>query len=274
MRDGSTGFRPLKASLAKTDALLNPLPCCALAATVPCCHVLDYAAPYGPVVAARHSLYHSAGSGLIKCLSVGVGADPSGNGYLVHSFDLARPGGATAATGLGEQEEEEEELWGGGDESVDATAELEDSGTLARDTDLTAPALVRAELHVVLSPVYAQPLMMFNLYSAGTNALLPHADVCALVERWVSRQSGADAPSTAGEGVSGVMQTPAVTQQEHPVLGTPFYALHGCETARLMATMRHCEDDPGYVLGWLSLVAPLVTLKLPIELVAAVMEAS
>jgi hypothetical protein len=229
------------------------------------------------VDAARHSHCHSAGSGLIKCLSVGVGADPSGNGYLVHSFDVARPGGATAATGLGEQEEEEEEeeekLWGGGDESVDATAELEDSGTLARYTDVTVPALVRAELHVVLSPVYAQPLMMFNLYGAGTNALLPHADICALVERWVSRRSGADATSTAGEGVSGVIQTPAVTQQEHPVLGTPFYALHGCETAGLMATMGHCEDDPGYVLGWLSLVAPLVTLKLPIELVAAVLEA-
>ena len=61
-----------------------------------------------------------------------------------------------------------------------------------------------------------------------------------------------------------------MTQQEHPVLGTPFYALHGCETAGLMAATGHRESQPGYVLGWLSLVGPLVGLQLPIELAAAV----
>ena len=185
---------------------------------------------------------------------------------------MERPGGPTAATDLDGDDEGEDELWGDGDESIDAAAELEDSGTLAQDTDDAAPEVVRTEVHVVLSPVYAQPLLMFNLYSASTNALLPHADVCALVERWVSRQSGPDKPSAAGVGVTAAMQTPAVTQQEHPVLGTPFYALHGCETAGLMATMGHCEADPGYILGWLSLVSPLVALKLPIELAAAVLE--
>lgn len=204
-------------------------------------------------------------------------SSPSGDGYLVHTFEMPAPAPPSVAN-MGD--DDDDDLWGSGDQSVDVTAELEDTGTLTRDIGAAAAAaagVVRTELHVALSPVYTQPQLMFNLYRAGTdtNALLPHADVCALVEGWVTQQSdppdiNAVASSSAAVNAAAVTQTPAVTQQEHPVLGTPFYALHGCETAGLMLAMGHCEDDPGYVLGWLSLVAPLVRLKLPVQLAAAV----
>ena len=40
------------------------------------------------------------------------------------------------------------------------------------------PAAVRTEAHVALSPVYGQPLLLFNLLDAASGALLPHAEVC------------------------------------------------------------------------------------------------
>lgn len=199
-------------------------------------------------------------------------SSPSGDGYLVHSFEMPAPAPPSAVT---RGDDDDDDLWGSGDQSIDATAELEDTGTLKRDISAAAAAaagVVRTELHVALSPVYTQPQLMFNLYRAGTNELLPHVDVCALVERWVTQQSDPGASSSEVVNAAVATQSPAVTQQEHPVLGTPFYALHGCETAGLMFAMGHCEDDPGYVLGWLSLVAPLVRLKLPVQLAAAVNE--
>lgn len=187
-------------------------------------------------------------------------------GYLVYSFENAYLGPLDPASSG------DDDAYDYGGESVDAAAELEDTGTLVRDTG-TEAAAIRTELHVALSPVYSQPQLLFNLRSASTGVPLAHADVCALVERWVKQQPDPGAPSAADATTTNVPQTSAVTQQEHPVLGTPFYALHGCETAGLMRAMGHSEDDAGYVFGWLSLVAPLVRLKLPIELAAAVMEA-
>jgi|EP01046_Picozoa_sp_COSAG06_P053692 hypothetical protein len=188
--------------------------------------------------------------------SGGAGA----GGYLAQSFEWAPlPTAASVDDG-------DDVLLSWAGDSVDVSAEAEDEGTLPRDA---AAGLVRTELHVVLSPVYGQPLLLFRLYDATSGALLPHADACALLERWLQQRQRPEpdpAPSSPAAGVGG----PAVTQQEHPVLGTPFYALHGCETAGLMATLGHDEGSSSYVLGWLSLVGPLVGLKLPLELATAV----
>ena len=177
------------------------------------------------------------------------------HGYLSQSFEwtVADRWRANAAAGGGSDDDAVLLECG----SVDGTAEEEDASTLRRGSQAEPrAAAVRTEAHVVLSPVYGQPLLLFNLLDAASGALLPHTEVCGLLERWL--------PQPVRDGAAPA--APGVTQQEHPVLGLPYYALHGCETAALMATMGHTEADPGYVVGWLSLLGPLVGVSVPLAL--------
>lgn len=68
-----------------------------------------------------------------------------------------------------------------------------------------------------------------------------------------------------------------VTQQEHPTLREPWYCLHPCETAPRMQLLLHpAHGEPGqrqlmrpqlkYLLGWYSMVAPVVQLPCPLGL--------
>ena len=178
-------------------------------------------------------------------------------GYLSQSFEWTladqRHRRADAAAGCGSDDDAVLLECG----SVDGAAEEEDASTLRRGSQgEPRAAAVRTEAHVALSPVYGQPLLLFNLLDAASGALLPHAEVCELLERWL--------PQPARDGAAPA--APGVTQQEHPVLGLPYYALHGCETAALTAKMGHMEADPGYVVGWLSLLGPLVGVSVPLAL--------
>jgi len=65
-----------------------------------------------------------------------------------------------------------------------------------------------------------------------------------------------------------------ISQGEHPVLGVPYYFVHPCNTAALMALLcvpRPDEDSAAadtrrnFVLNWLSWVSPLFNIPLMLD---------
>ncbi|KAM9987050.1 hypothetical protein ACTFIY_011477 [Dictyostelium cf. discoideum] len=70
---------------------------------------------------------------------------------------------------------------------------------------------------------------------------------------------------------------PYITQVEHPILGNPCYQLHPCETDNLMKLILLKEKDYNdhdkkeyfkdyYLLSWLSIIGPMVNIKIPFDL--------
>lgn len=83
--------------------------------------------------------------------------------------------------------------------------------------------VVNFEYHVVHSPSYLVPMLFFTAsYQSGK--LVPLVDIWKLLSPvHVPRDSG--------------MEWESVTQLEHPLLGRPFYHIHPCHTASVMATI-------------------------------------
>ncbi|XP_077392140.1 ubiquitin-like-conjugating enzyme ATG10 [Festucalex cinctus] len=60
-----------------------------------------------------------------------------------------------------------------------------------------------------------------------------------------------------------------ITQQEHPLLGQPFFMLHPCKTEEFMRPVmqlqRQQHGKVNYILTWLSVVGPLVGLDISLK---------
>ncbi|XP_042308412.1 ubiquitin-like-conjugating enzyme ATG10 isoform X5 [Sceloporus undulatus] len=69
-----------------------------------------------------------------------------------------------------------------------------------------------------------------------------------------------------------------VTQQEHPLLGQPFFFLHPCRTNEFMASVlsgsHKQRRSTNYIIAWLSTVGPVVGLNLPLGYAKAIAEQS
>ncbi|KAF8796665.1 Ubiquitin-like-conjugating enzyme ATG10 [Argiope bruennichi] len=52
-----------------------------------------------------------------------------------------------------------------------------------------------------------------------------------------------------------------LTQQEHPILGIPYFMIHPCYTSDLLSAC--CSKN--YIITWLSVVGPVAGLNLPLE---------
>ncbi|XP_010125543.1 PREDICTED: ubiquitin-like-conjugating enzyme ATG10, partial [Chlamydotis macqueenii] len=60
-----------------------------------------------------------------------------------------------------------------------------------------------------------------------------------------------------------------ITQQEHPLLGQPYFVLHPCRTNEFMSSIltgsQKQNRHPNYIILWLSTVGPVVGLNLPLS---------
>ncbi|XP_006143551.1 ubiquitin-like-conjugating enzyme ATG10 [Tupaia chinensis] len=60
-----------------------------------------------------------------------------------------------------------------------------------------------------------------------------------------------------------------ITQQEHPILGQPFFVLHPCKTNEFMTPVlknsQKINRNANYITSWLSIVGPVVGLNLPLS---------
>ncbi|XP_020863451.1 ubiquitin-like-conjugating enzyme ATG10 isoform X1 [Phascolarctos cinereus] len=127
------------------------------------------------------------------------------------------------------------------------------------DSEVVGPAaaseVIRYEYHVLYSYSYGVPVLYFRASFLDGRPL-------TLKEIW--------------DGVhqfykAHLLQEPwsTITQQEHPILGQPFFVLHPCKTNEFMTSLlENSEKDNrniNYITSWLSIVGPVVGLNLPLS---------
>ncbi|XP_042117542.1 ubiquitin-like-conjugating enzyme ATG10 isoform X7 [Peromyscus maniculatus bairdii] len=134
------------------------------------------------------------------------------------------------------------------------------------DSEVTESAAaseaIKYEYHVLYSCSYQVPVLYFRASFLDGRPL-------ALKDIW--------------EGVhecykTRLLQGPwdTITQQEHPVLGQPFFVLHPCKTNEFMtAVLRSSQKinrNVNYITSWLSIVGPVVGLNLPLSYAKATLQ--
>ncbi|KAM5169757.1 ubiquitin-like-conjugating enzyme ATG10 isoform 1-T2 [Callospermophilus lateralis] len=127
------------------------------------------------------------------------------------------------------------------------------------DSEVTETAaaseVIKYEYHVLYSSSYQVPVLYFRASFLDGRPL-------ALKDIW--------------EGVHQCYQTrllqgpwDTITQQEHPILGQPFFVLHPCKTNEFMAPVlknsQKINRNINYITSWLSIVGPVVGLNIPLS---------
>jgi len=103
--------------------------------------------------------------------------------------------------------------------------------------------------HIIYSNTYRVPVMLFNVYNQDGELFTPEQIDILLSSHFPRNRD-------------------FVTQVMHPVLSVPFYQIHPCQTSILM---KNVVEEKGkdkafqFLLTWLSLVSPIVHLKLSIK---------
>ncbi|NWV89001.1 ATG10 enzyme, partial [Machaerirhynchus nigripectus] len=115
--------------------------------------------------------------------------------------------------------------------------------------------VVRYEYHVLYSSSYQVPVLYFRACFLDGRPL-------TLDEIWGSVHASYQARLQEGPWDT-------ITQQEHPILGQPFFVLHPCRTnefisAVLAGSQKH-HRHTNYIILWLSTVGPVVGLNLPLS---------
>lgn len=106
--------------------------------------------------------------------------------------------------------------------------------------------------HILYSSSYRVPVLYFNVWRQN-GSLLPLSDVWSLM------------PDCLQEQLQQLRWT-TVTQQEHPIQGTPYFQLHPCKTAHFMEqTLPKDTKHTNYLITWLSTIAPVVGLEVPVK---------
>lgn len=124
---------------------------------------------------------------------------------------------------------------------------------------VAATEVIKYEYHVLYSSSYQVPVLYFR-------ASFLDGRPVALTDIW--------------EGVHDCYKTrlqqgpwDTITQQEHPILGQPFFVLHPCKTSEFMTPVlknsRKINRNVNYITSWLSVVGPVVGLNLPLSYVGA-----
>ncbi|KFQ31863.1 Ubiquitin-like-conjugating enzyme ATG10, partial [Merops nubicus] len=115
--------------------------------------------------------------------------------------------------------------------------------------------VIRYEYHVLYSISYQVPVLYFRACFLDGRPL-------TLDEIWKSVHA-----CYQPRLLEGPWDT--ITQQEHPLLGQPFFVLHPCRTNEFMSSILTGSQKPNrntnYVILWLSIVGPVVGLNLPLS---------
>uniref|UniRef100_V9KXB4 Ubiquitin-like-conjugating enzyme ATG10 n=1 Tax=Callorhinchus milii TaxID=7868 RepID=V9KXB4_CALMI len=131
--------------------------------------------------------------------------------------------------------------------------EAENIGIDKEEAPVTTLELIQYEYHVVYSCSYQVPVLYFKACFSDGRPL-------TLEEIWENVHD-----CYKERLLQGPWET--ITQQEHHLLGQPFFILHPCRTSELMtpimAGARQEKRDVNYITSWLSMVGPVVGLDLP-----------
>ncbi|XP_014450898.2 ubiquitin-like-conjugating enzyme ATG10 [Alligator mississippiensis] len=118
-----------------------------------------------------------------------------------------------------------------------------------------AAEVIRHEYHVLYSSSYQVPVLYFRACFLDGRPL-------TLDEIWEGVHECYQARLLEGPWDT-------ITQQEHPLLGQPFFVLHPCRTNEFMASVLALSQKENrymnYISSWLSIVGPVVGLNLPLS---------
>ncbi|GAB0206007.1 ubiquitin-like-conjugating enzyme ATG10 [Grus japonensis] len=118
-----------------------------------------------------------------------------------------------------------------------------------------AAEVIRYEYHVLYSSSYQVPVLYFRACFLDGRPL-------TLDEIWRSVHACYQARLLEGPWDT-------ITQQEHPLLGQPFFVLHPCRTYEFMSSVltgsQKENRHTNYIILWLSTVGPVVGLNLPLS---------
>ncbi|XP_027876996.1 ubiquitin-like-conjugating enzyme ATG10 isoform X2 [Xiphophorus couchianus] len=148
-------------------------------------------------------------------------------------------------------EKEEDPAASTGSDFLRAEEEDDGSYTVTNSSSL----VLQYEYHILFSCSYGAPVLYFRAFTLEGRSL-------ALEEMW----------STIHPNYRLCFQNcplNAISQQEHPLLGQPFFFFHPCRTEEFMGPVLQAAPDQGrpvnYVLSWLSVVGPVVGLDVPLQ---------
>ncbi|KAJ8285545.1 hypothetical protein GJAV_G00028040 [Gymnothorax javanicus] len=150
------------------------------------------------------------------------------------------PGEDLESQGQGEEQELEDDEHNGGDEEhvVSKTS-----------------SPIRYEYHVLYSSSYQAPVLYFRASNLDGCPL-------SLEEVWENVH-----PNYRERLLQGPWDT--ITQQEHPLIGQPFFVLHPCRTQDLMQPILAAASAENrslnYIVSWLSSMGPAVALSVPLS---------
>ncbi|XP_042643999.1 ubiquitin-like-conjugating enzyme ATG10 isoform X2 [Tyto alba] len=118
-----------------------------------------------------------------------------------------------------------------------------------------AEVVIRCEYHVLYSSSYQVPVLYFRACFLDGRPL-------TLEEIWKNVHACYQARLLEGPWDT-------ITQQEHPLLGQPYFVLHPCRTIEFMSpiltSLRKQNRHTNYIVLWLSTVGPVVGLNLPMS---------
>lgn len=137
-------------------------------------------------------------------------------------------------------------------EGAAADDDDDDDGVASAASD--SSQVLQYEYHVLYSCSYSSPVLYFRAFTLEGRSL-------SLEEVWSTVH-----PNFRARLHNGPLNT--ITQQEHPLLGQPFFMLHPCRTEEFMQPVLQLAQDQrrpvNRVLTWLSVVGPVVGLDVPL----------
>ncbi|KAI7886676.1 hypothetical protein K492DRAFT_203197 [Lichtheimia hyalospora FSU 10163] len=121
----------------------------------------------------------------------------------------------------------------------------------------TKQVYITLEHHIVYSPTFQAPVLYFNAYDPDGSSL----SLDQVYDWVISAVSGANVRLPTTLSPQG-----GITQDEHPILGLPFYYIHPCNTHSVMKQFEPHVNTMNYIKIWLSFFGPTVGCNLSSQL--------
>lgn len=112
------------------------------------------------------------------------------------------------------------------------------------------PETVTWEYHVIFSESYGVPVLYFNCWK-NDGSILRYEEILS----WLHSEMKSQLIENRWQ---------SITQQEHPVLGRPFYMLHPCKTAEYLNLIQK-ESSVNPLVSWLSSFGGAIGLNIPLN---------
>ncbi|XP_074597487.1 autophagy-related 10 [Brevipalpus obovatus] len=132
--------------------------------------------------------------------------------------------------------------------------------------------MIQFEYNILYSESYSVPVLYFQAINADGKQISLE-DVWKLIPNVYHQHESIDFQNETSEERFARLSS-MISQNEHPIVGTPFYWIHPCQTSLMMEKvsplMEKNDDGPfddpsirsNYLITWLSTIGPVVGIRL------------